>query len=234
MVDLVSQYNKNGYCVLNAFNSSEFLELKNFADKWIKEVISNQSGINVDSHDLSQYHKWGVELDIKHEGLFAANNRYIEPPKAIEKILHNEKIISFLGHLHTSYKQWADPGLGWFGFRLIRPNMGDGYPTSCKNWGAAAGVVSIWLPIIGFSDNETLCFVPGSHLKSYENYLPENQKFTKGELRLKENIDKKEYKRLNLNQGEIIIYHPALLHTENIETGIATRVNLEYRFMPIN
>ena len=234
MVNSIDHYNKNGYCVLNAFTSQEYKRLKNFTDEWIKKVISSHSGIDVSFRDLSQYHKWGVEIGIKHNGLFAAVNRYIDPPMGIKKILHNEKITSLLEEIHgNGFKQWADPGLGWFGYRLIRPGMGDGYPTSCKNWGAAAGVVSLWLPIIGFSDHETLCFLPGSHLRTYDNYLPDDQKFTKGELRLKEHVDQKEYKRLELHEGEVIIYHPALLHTENVERGDSTRINLEYRFMPL-
>lgn len=234
MDDLISLYNKDGYCVLNVFKENEFLELQNFTNNWIKKVISTKSGFNVDARSLSDYHKWGVELGIKHEGLFSANNRYIDPPESIIKILHNERITLFLSKLHGGgYKQWADPGLGWFGYRLIRPGMGDGYPTSCKNWGAAAGVISLWVPIIGFSQHETLSFVPGSHLKNYKNYLPEDSKFTKGELRLKDYIDPKNYSRIELHEGEAIIYHPALLHTENVESGDSTRINLEYRFMPL-
>jgi len=234
MVDLINHYNKYGYCVLNAFAENEFTELKKFTEKWVKNVISDHTGINVDSYNLGQYHKWGMDCGIKHNGLFAAKNRYIDPPKNIEKILHNEKIFSLLSEIHGGgYKQWADPGLGWFGYRLIRPGMGDGYPTSCKNWGAAAGVISLWLPIIGFGINETLCFVPGSHKRTYKNFLPDNQKFTKGELRLGEHIDQNEYKRIELHKGEVIVYHPALLHTENVEKGDTTRINLEYRFMPL-
>lgn len=233
MDDLIKHYNQYGYCVLDAFTEGEFAELRKFTNNWVKNVIGNDIEFNLNDYDLSKYHKWHSELEIVHDGLFSAKNRYIDPPEYIRNITHNKKIITLLNQIHQDgYTQWTDPGLGWFGFRLIRPNMGDGYPTSCKNWGAAAGVVSVWLPIIGFSDLETLCFIPGSHLREYKNYLPDNQKFTKGELRLSEKIDKSEYKRLNLKEGQIIIYHPGLLHTENIENGDATRVNLEYRFMP--
>ena len=90
MVNSIDHYNKNGYCVLNAFTSQEYKRLKNFTDEWIKKVISSHSGIDVSFRDLSQYHKWGVEIGIKHNGLFAAVNRYIDPPMGIKKILHNE------------------------------------------------------------------------------------------------------------------------------------------------
>jgi hypothetical protein len=235
MVDLITHYKKYGYCVLDAFDSNEFLALKEFTNDWVKSVIQNESGINLEKYDLGQYHKWSSELGIKHDGIFAAKNRYIDPPRLIKDITHNIKVMNLLNGIHNKgYIQWADPGLGWFGYRLIRPSMGDGYPTSCKNWGAAAGVVSIWAPIIGFSKNVTLSFIPGSHTKSYERYLPDDQKFTKGELRLNQHIDKSEYKQLDLSEGQIIIYHPALLHTENVENGDITRINLEYRFMPKN
>jgi hypothetical protein len=234
MDDLIKNYNKYGYCVLDAFTPSEFAELKQFTINWVKDVISSENKVTLDDYDLSKYHQWYSKIKIVHDGLFKARNRYIDPPENIKNITHNKKVIGLLSEFHKGgYTQWTDPGLGWFGFRLIRPNMGDGYPTSCKNWGAAAGVVSVWLPIIGFSELETLSFIPGSHIREYKNYLPDNQKFTKGELRLSEKIDESEYKRLKLNEGQIIVYHPALLHSENVENGDSTRINLEYRFMPI-
>ncbi len=111
--------------------------------------------------------------------------------------------------------------------------MGDGYPLSRKEWGIATNVVSCWVPIIGYSPNETLALVPGSHLKDYEKRLPTDGKFRKGEYRLSEEYNNLELYRPKLERGEVIIYHPKTLHSEDVVASNITRLNLEFRIDPI-
>lgn len=228
----LAEYESNGYVVLNVFSASEYKIIKSFAEKWVKSVIKSGGGGNpeIDKAPLQDYHRWWKQLGVVHDGLFAAKNRYIDPPDNLKAVLINNRISEFVKKLTKDTNLWADPGLGWFGFRMIRPGHGDGYPTSCKNWGAAAGVISVWLPIIGFSDNETLALVKGSHKKEYAKYLPEGSKFTAGEFRLAPSEDKMIYTRPSLKEGEIILYHPGTLHTEDVFDSKITRINLEYRF----
>ncbi len=172
-------------------------------------------------------------MGVEHDGLFKAQNRYMNPEGRFKELLLCPAVNEFLSAIHKgNLIQWADPGLGWLGFRLIRPGMSDGYPTSCKNWGAAQGVISVWSPVIGFTSNETIALVPGSHKKEYKSYLPSDNKFTAGELRLAEEIHEAEYVRLTLEPGEVIFFHPATLHTEDVVNSSITRLNLEYRFKP--
>ena len=229
---VLNEYETNGYVVLDVFSPSEYKVVKNFAEKWIKSIIKagGKNNPDIDREALEDYHNWWERLGIVHEGLFAAKNRYIEPPEELKEMLINTRISEFVKKITKDINLWADPGLGWFGFRMIRPGHGDGYPTSCKNWGAAAGVISIWLPIIGFTENETLALVKGSHKKEYKKYLPEGSKFTAGEFRLAPSEDEIIYTRPNLKEGEVIIYHPGILHTEDVVDSKITRINLEYRF----
>ena len=235
LVNALKDYENLGFAKLKVYEEEEFDFLYDFSTNWIKNIVYDGSGKNPEvlKSDLSQYHLWWEKLGVQHDGLFGARNRYIDPEGKLKELLHKPIIFEFLSALNPAgFTQWADPGLGWFGFRFVRPSMGDGYPTSCKNWGAAAGVVSVWLPIIGFGPPETIALVPSSHKKTYKSYLPENQKFTAGELRLAESIDESSYVRPTLAKGEILIFHPATLHTEDVKVGNTTRLNLEYRFNP--
>jgi hypothetical protein len=231
----VAQYMQDGFTTIKVFNEDQTSFLENFAQEWIYGLIEKQSSKIVDraKYPLEQYHKWWQEYGVDHNELFRASNRYIIPEGELKNILLSESIWRFLRQVQQNdLELWADPGLGWFGFRMVRPGMNDGYPASCKNWGAAAGVISIWLPIKGLSSNETLALVPGSHLRKYEKYLPENSKFTTGEFRLAP-TETVVFTRPELKRGEIIFYDSGTLHTENVTDSPITRLNLEYRFMPI-
>lgn len=230
--EAIVEYKNNGYVVLSVFSPSEYEAIKDFSKKWVRSVIKSGADNNpeIDRAPLQDYHHWWKRLGVVHEGLFAAKNRYIEPPDEIKAILINSRISEFIKKLTKDISLWADPGLGWFGFRMIRPGHGDGYPTSCKNWGAAAGVISVWLPIVGFTENETLALVKGSHKKEYKKYLPEGSKFTAGEFRLAPSEEPLIYTRPNLKEGEIILYQSGTLHTEDVVDSNITRINLEYRF----
>jgi len=235
MEDAARCYDRDGYAKLKVFNEPDFRFLEDFSRNWVTKLILEGANNNPDvtKMPLEDYHKWWKVMGVEHDGLFHARNRYLTPQGRLKELLHIQAIQEFLTIIHKGkLVQWADPGLGWLGFRFIRPGMGDGYPTSCKNWGAAAGVISVWLPIMGFSSSETIALVPGSHRKEYKNFLPANQKFTAGELRLAEKIPDHAYIRPELEAGDVIFFHPATLHTEDVAESPITRLNLEYRFKP--
>ena len=159
----------------------------------------------------------------------------MDPEGELKDALLNDNIWAFVRRVcPEKMNLWADPGLGWMGFRFIRPGMNDGYPTTCKAWGDADRVISCWLPVIGHSNNETIALVPGSHKKEYENYFPTGEKFTSGEFRLKNPPADLKYVRPTLKRGEVIMYHPLTLHTEDVIKSDVTRLNLEYRFNPVS
>lgn len=69
-------------------------------------------------------------------------------------------------------------------------------------------------------------------MKEYEKYLPQNDKFTKGEYRLAEGQNIETYNPV-LDIGEVIFYHPKMLHSEDVKNSDITRLNLEFRFVPL-
>lgn len=230
-------YEENGYVILPALNGNQIDFIKNFAKNWLYRVIAKgvEGGQNIEKLPLEKYHLWWQEQNVNHVSIFGASNRYINPEGELRDALLNKNIWAFLDCVSPDKLElWSDPGLGWMGFRFIRPGMSDGYPTSCKAWGAANQVISCWVPIIGHSSNETIALVPGSHKKKYEHYLPTDQKFTSGEFRLKNTTKNIKYIRPDLKCGDVILFHPRTLHTEDVIKSDITRLNLEYRFNPIS
>lgn len=227
-------YKQNGFAVINALNVKQHAIISDHAKSWFRDVISQNTNKKVDqAYALEDYHNWYSDCEVNHSECLRANFRYVNPEKELKNALLSEALLKFVKSVSVSKGDlWNDPGLGWYGFRLIRPGMEDGYPFSCKNWGQAAGVISVWCPIIGFSENETLALIPGSHLIKHKTYLPDNSKFTKGELRLNREVDEGEVFRPKLEKGEVIIYHPAVLHSEDVYKSEITRLNTEYRFRP--
>jgi len=241
MIDLKfkEDFLKNGFVTLpEFFTESEYKIILSYVEEWTNKNISNSldnsSSVFLPVNNFNDYHKFIVENKIDHSKIASAKYRYIEPPNEIVSIIQKELLfeylISFTGT--SDFIRWQDPGFGWLGYRLIRASSNDGYPPSCKNWGAARDVYSIWLPIEGCTELSTIRFLPGSHKKEYKNYLPEDSKFTKGELRLSEQVPENQYIRPNPKPREIIIYHPATIHSEDSIDNINTRLNLEYRFKP--
>jgi len=228
----IDRYKIYGFAVPKVFSEKEFRILEHFAKQWLYRLLAKWTSGKENALPLEKYHIWSKEVNVDHGSIFGAKNRYLYPDKQLENILFNDPIKEFLKQIGVKqFKIWDD-GWGWLGFRFIRPGVGDGYPLSRKDWGIAKGAVSCWLPIIGFSPNETLNIVPGSHLKEYEKYLPENSKFTKGEYRLADTQKDIEIYRPALKTGDVIFYHPKTLHSENVVNSDITRLNLEFRIIP--
>ena len=181
--------------------------------------------------DFEQYHIWQEQVGFPHQQAFVAPSRFCTPPDAIASLLLNETVDGLMSEL--GLPSWApvDEGMGWLGYRIIRPGRGDGYPLSRKNWGASPGVISFWLPMWGFGDEYSLRYVPGSQTRDYKHYLPTESQFTKGELRL-DPSEEVEVQSQYVGPGEALVYGPDTLHSENVPSGSRTRVNLEFRLLP--
>jgi len=240
-MNIKDSFNENGFVVIdNFFDELELESILNFTESWINTNISNalpeENKKLLSISNFGKYHNFIEENKIDHSKIASAQYRYIVPPSNIIEIIHKPKLFNYLEDFSgiASYIKWQDPGFGWLGYRLIRAASNDGYPPSCKNWGAARDVYSIWLPIAGCNASSNIRFLAGSHKKEFEKYLPENSKFTKGEFRLKENIPIESFIRPTVGKNGIIIYHPACIHSEDSADKFNTRLNLEYRFKPAN
>jgi hypothetical protein len=229
----VDSLNECGFAILRVFDEAQVGLLERYAKDWVYRLLAKWTSGKEATLPLDAYHLWSKSLDIAHGDVFVAENRHGYPAPEIEEILLNDKIKGFLHGLGVEHFEAWDEGLGWLGFRLIRPGVGDGYPFSRKAWGVAKHVISCWVPIIGYSPSETLTLVPGSHLKDYEKHRPMNHKFRKDEYYLKNVPADMERYNPELARGEVIFFHPKVLHSEDVISSSVTRLNLEYRLNPL-
>jgi hypothetical protein len=229
--NVVEDYHRNGYVVAKIHDELESERLKYFATSWIKRLLIDSLPIDTPGYELENYHLWEREISQDHRKAFNSKNRYVYPPADVMDALLNTNMKDLLSELGTrNYKIWDD-GWGNVGFRMIRPGVGDGYPLCTKEWGVAKGVISFWIPIIGFSSDETLELIPGSHLQDYEREVVEGQ-FAAGEPRFVGDRDSLNLERPILRQGDVICYSSKTLHSEDVCMSSITRINLEIRFQP--
>lgn len=228
----IKSYNELGFAVYQIYNEPQVQIIEEFAKNWVHCLLPAE--IRKKDLALEDYHLWSTELGIDHKNIFCAKNRHTTPSKDMEDLLINEHLKIFLSGIGVDKFRIWNEDLGSLAFRFIRPGIGDGYPFTRKEWGVAKTVISLWLPIIGYSSNETLAIIPGSHLKEYDKYLPtEDYKFCKNEYRLAFLPSKEEVFRPSLRKGEVIFYHPRTIHSEEVKQSRLTRLNLEFRIEPL-
>ena len=160
----IDDYNKNGYTIAKCYSKKDYFQIKKFIIDKIHRILKKKK-------DLKQYHLWEKKFQKNHSLNFRAENRFFNAPKNIKKIILNKKINLLIKLLIGKNSLWKDKR-GIFSFRIIRPGFNDGYPYSRKEWGPAKKVLSLWVPIIGNTKNETLEVLPKSHKKNFKKYLP--------------------------------------------------------------
>jgi len=223
------RFQEDGITQLHLYKFSEFLKLRNFAHKWISRNFVSQGIQTKVPRNLSSYHSWCTSHEIPHEKLFTAPYRFTVPPSDISDLLLNSNLSKIFSILNLRNPKIIDEGMGWLGYRIIRPGMSDGYPMSAKNWGASKGAYSFWIPLFGFGSKYSLHYVRSSHKKEFKSFLPTDGKFTKDELRL-DPSEIVEIESEYVRPGNALFYHPRTLHTEDVKNGRKTRINLEFRF----
>lgn len=225
----LTPYQKQGYVMPCVYAANEQCAIEAFAQEWLYQLLQVDDRT---TYPLTTYHLWGQSLNIAHSDRFKAVNRHCSPPKPLADTILNPAMRTCLdGLLPEGWSLW-DEGIGWLAFRFIRPGFGDGYPLSCKNWGPAKHVVSIWIPIAGADAHTTIGLLPESHLTDHPHFLPQNSKFTKDEYRYQGEVDPQLIVRPALQPGAVIVWHPKLLHTEAVDEGETTRLSLEFRVLP--
>lgn len=223
-VNIDKDYKKNGYVIVQCYTKKEYLQIKKFICEKIYKIVKIKK-------NLENYHLWGKKIQINHDTNFQAKKRFFNTSKELKKIILNKNIENIIKTLIGKNKIWKDKR-GLFSFRIIRPGLNDGYPYSCKEWGPAKNVLSMWVPILGNTKNETLKLLPKSHKKQFKKYLPKKSKFQKEEFRLVDKVNEKSFKRFDIDYGKVLFYHPKLIHSENVEKSNITRINLEFRADP--
>ena len=217
-------YEEDGICIVNALSAKTFDSVR---DRVVKTILGKLGAS--DEYDLSDYHKWWKDKGCRsriassaarhfHSSMWCETDLYQSVERVMQRLYPN-KVLSL----------W-DEGLGTTAYRLVRPNHNDGYPPSRKSWGPGGKLVSVTIPLIGFSLYESQGFIPGSHRVNYASYLPQDGKFCKEERRLKD-WEKYSLTRYETKPGDIIVFHYDTIHSEQIIGKDVTRLALEVRYV---
>lgn len=235
---LLNNYEENGFCILKLLNEQD---LEYFKNKIINQLSIKKSNKNV---KLEKYHKM-VDED-SHKMNMKASYRYIPLNQGIKKKLYDNflKTLAIKNWGHSKFKfYWVgdtkkkELKVNNTGFRISRPTKALKVDDSAgvhldKNLGGEIReeldlVLTLWIPIIGFSDKYTLRIAPKSHLVDHNVAYLKSNKITP--IIKKEYEDKFRFIRPKMKKGEVLVIHPNLLHGGSENLGINSRVSLDIR-----
>lgn len=225
-MDRSNQYSKEGFCLSKLHSAKEYSKILAFCESWIFGVL--EQWIAKENLDLCNYDSWFEKFSIPHDTVFVREARYCNPPEEIRGCLLNENVKNKIFELTGKNFDVWDEGVGFLGYRIIRGGYGDGYPLTRKNWGTAPGVISFWMPLWTSHKDLNIGLVPKSHLLEVKKYMPANSKFMR-EYRVCDTENLSNIYRPDVPLGQVLIFHPNLIHTENSGAASGTRINLEFR-----
>lgn len=238
---------KNGYIILNIFSRKDILFFKKkIINKLNKKLKENKFYNKI--IELENFHNLNISNKIT-ENVFHSSDRYVDIISPIRKKLiknitirrvmkeywnHDNCIIKWIGSLKR--KEIKNNVTG---FRVVKPSRVKkkqkvagphldihvgGKICSDKN-----SLLTLWTPITGFSSKYTLALAPGSH--NYDHPLDQyvNNKKIISNIFKKTYFKKFKFKRLNLKTGQVILFHPNLIHGGSSNIGEITRCSLEIR-----
>jgi len=226
---------KKGYLIINFFSKKEVDSLLN---KIEKDFRKNAKKEKITIEKLKNYHKANFDEKI-HNKLMHPNDRQVKLPGLIVKKILSNKIIKsisseFYGNKTTKIFQEYKNILraNYAGLRIAKPFSDISGIHAEYNSEEEWDPITVWCPIVGFNKNYSLNISPYSHkivhpinriikdkylARSYDEKYLKNFKFY----------------RPNLKVGQVIIFHPNLLHGGSKCTGRYTRVSTEIRIMRV-
>jgi ectoine hydroxylase-related dioxygenase (phytanoyl-CoA dioxygenase family) len=244
----LSFFEKKGYSVINLFTNNEINLIKKLIEnKVYDQIIKFKQTKNFNFKKLNSYHRNNFSKKT-HEKILESKSRYIKfDHKFLKKLKknkfilqtmnktwgHNLSLIKWVGSLKR--KEIKDNVVG---FRIVRPSKKFSKDSAGKHVDINVGgkicsdkkvLLSVWVPIYGFSNKFSLSIAPESHLANHssKNYKKKNY-ISKI---FKENYTKKfKFIRLNLKKGQAILFHPNLIHGGASNLGVNTRVSAEIRY----
>lgn len=227
-----------GFGIYKLLSETEFEELSTYITKHVKTLLQQHQTV-LEDFTLENYH-CHVKDDSIHYAVssWAMSPDVISPlfdivQKRVEKLLSNPLDIKVINHRGVMGK--------FIGFRIIRPHTTDHSPYHRDAWLPYwQNTVNVWIPISGFSQGNTICLLPKSHLLNDSEIL----KTKKGAVINGKSYHvpaaiaiKKPFKHIKpvLHAGEALLFSPYILHGngENNHPD-QTRVSIELRFCKKN
>ena len=119
-------FDRDGFAVIPGLFSEDETNLLCDYTKCLLELnVKRASDKKISSVIPELYH----EIDsIDHHMVASSTYRYFIPPSDITHIIEKPPLLDLLKSFSSSSSltRWQDPGYGWLGYRLVRPNSNDG------------------------------------------------------------------------------------------------------------
>jgi len=240
----ISFFKENGYCIIDLFNKSEFNYLLN---KVFAKINSNISAPNkkLKLKNIKNYHKHSAEFE--HKKIINSINRYLVLDKKLIKPIMKNILIKEISRFYWGHSNFRVKWVGSLknpmkdnatGFRIARPSKISKKDVGGEHLDLHYGgtnntnlkkLFTLWCPLIGMSSKYTLRISPKSHKKKHPlNSLSKQKKFISRVL-TKSYVKKLKFIRPNLSPGQVIFFHPNLVHGSSTNLGKQTRVSLDFR-----
>ncbi len=244
----LNSFLNDGYCIVDIFNKSNLEELKRKIKIKINKSLKSKS---LKIKELKNYHK--IIDNNLHSNIIDSSKRYIGLNKSYQNIILKNKFINYICKNYWGHEQKE---ITWVAslkkkqvkknstaFRLARPmnlsiygkqkkDVGgvhfDLFFGSAENYNYKA-LITIWCPLVGFTNSYTLRISPKSHLKKHKKVNLDKQKKYLSPVFKTKYTKRFKYIRPNLKPGQAIIFHPNLLHGGSHNLGVNTRCSLDFR-----
>ncbi len=239
-------YMEKGYCIVKLFKKSDLEKIKKIIINKLNLLDKNKLLKNLKFNRLYDYHKLNID-EKSHKLILKTSTRYVKLNNSLNLSIRKFKILNLImkecwGHNKSSL-YWVGSlrkrniKSNVIGFRISRPQKVKNKDATGVHIDLHVGgkvcydknvLVSIWIPIIGFSSKYSLRFAPKSHLKNHPIKSFAKSK-TVTNVFSNKYIKNFKFIRPNLKIGEAIIFHPNLLHGNSFNLGNKTRFSIEAR-----
>lgn len=242
--EIYKKFISEGYLITKLFGLNQIKEIKTLIENTVYKSHNLREFKNI---DINKYYLKNINDEV-HKKIVTPKKRYLKfNNNQIKTIKNNSKINNILKNFwgHNNYKiNWIASTLqhptikNAYGYRLARPfnkfkkdvsgshidlHYGAEIRSNLKN------LLTIWCPIEGFSNKQTLRFAPRSHLVNHPTDEFVNQKTFITPIFSEKYSKKFKFIRPTLKKGEVIIFHPNLLHGGSINYGKNLRISLDFR-----
>ena len=247
MKNIYKKYKKNGFCIIDVFKKKDIEQVKTKISFKLNKLLKAKKK-KFKNNNLDNYHEI-IKNKSVHLKLMSPSTRYIKLSDSMIKGINNH-IIKFILKKEWGHSKKAITWVGLHkrgeikknhtGFRISRPIQ-----SKRKNINDVAGVhidlnsggerlkkedlVTLWIPIIGFSKKYTLNLFSKTHtLNHAKNFI----KSIKISFVCKPSYYKK-YKSFRpiLKPGQGILFHPNLMHGGSLNKGIKSRISIDLRLL---
>ena len=246
--NLFKRFLNEGYIKIQLLDKSDIYSLRKEVKTKMDRILKKYN-FKIKVKNLKNYHKFVKKNDKVHKILMNPDSRFINLKSSIEKKLKirlSNLFFKFWGHKQFQFSWIGDlkkkKQLKYHatGFRIARPDVernSDVAPMHIdKNAGGIINktndlLITIWIPLIGFSNKYTLKLSPKSHKVLHQIKFSQGKRITHGVP--KEYSKKFKFFRPNMKLGECLVFSSNLLHGSSNNLGKLSRLSLDCRAVNI-